>query len=739
MGSLGHTDNAVSYDTTVDTYQLILYSDDQSPVGFAFPGKLAGLHLQVGQPGWATFNIPITTLPHQDLEVDGRTAFDPNTTPKPESRVTINCVRGGTAFPIMTGTVMERIHDVASDSVTLKILDDLYQLTKFSNMGQYTVNVDGALYYNSSKPCVFNLEGWPDCLDTDYGPVFAPEPRYGWVPTDTTEPAPGAATTRARSWRVSDVITYLANVFSEEIGGFFDVGLTPVDDLKPSPIPGDWIQFTPDIGEQVELPANAFAANSATETARRARVVHNYNAENKSVLQILNDICERAGPFAPYCTAGAGTNKINILYIGQGFERTEYDLDTTFKSVQSGTVKESTEKWYGFSTIVGAAPLIERQVSTDCGTITPTIDSGSASVSAVDRQGAAMGNTTDLRTGSLIPAWSAADEANFITFVSANSTAGGGLLTVQEAFRQATKLFPLVFCAYRVNGDFDILSGTKYSSLTGQLNGFSPQLNPFLVSGIKALYDTSQATGLGQWLPFDITIECLVDPNDPNSTTSPGATSNVWKNALRSDGLALSPDATYFMVPALRDSFDHPTFRGNVADGASSTDIAAIKANHVRATVAIKVPFRIYATDATDPNGVGGRVTPAIRPQYLAASDSEYIEWLRVSSYPWGKHTSTFDSTTSSAFGVNGTGKLPDRCTEDSELFTDKDRVTAHSQARNRRNNWIYSGGSLVYKNYEPAINLGARIASISDLEIGGVVTDVMFDEDSQSVTVGFG
>ena len=184
--------------------------------GALYPGFIGDAHIQAGEPGWLIFNIPITHFEvtgHQDVAEDGRTAFNPEATPKPETRVHLRINRGGNYFPLLSGTVVERIHDVATDSVSLKIVDDLYQLSKFSILGRYIARTSSSIFFDSSKPCTFNMNGWPDCVDTTYGPLFAPEPRYGWLPTDTTEPVPGGALLKARSWRITDVITYLCNTF----------------------------------------------------------------------------------------------------------------------------------------------------------------------------------------------------------------------------------------------------------------------------------------------------------------------------------------------------------------------------------------------------------------------------------------------------------------------------------------------------------------------------------------------
>lgn len=747
MGSSGGSQTAASFDPTVDLYELMVFSEGNiSSPGALFPGFVGDAHIQAGEPGWLVFNIPITAYEvtgHQDVAEDGRTAFNPEATPKPETRVHLRINRGGNYYPLLSGTVVERVHDVASDSVSLKIVDDLYQLSKFSIIGRYTTTASGGLFFDPSKPCTFNENGWPDCIDdAAYGPIFAPQPRYGWVPTDTTEPTPGQASTRARSWRITDIITYLCNCFDESTTGFFNTATALDDDLKPTPLPEDWITFTSDISTQLTISSTDFASNSPTETERQGRPVHNYSCESKTLLLILNELAALAGPFMPYAYASEGKSKIMFLSLTPTLERTQVSIAPGVSSLQAGSLVESSEKWYGFSTIVGNPPVIERMVSTDCGTVTSTADANATSPSATSLAGAAMGAGASIRSGSLIPKWSAADEAAFIAYIIANSTiTSPSLLPVDRAFTRATELYPFVFCAYGVSPEFNYLLGTKYATLATSLPHQPPQLQPYLVSGRKILYDASQSTGLGTWAPFEITVECFIAgtaPGDEKSTAAINATTNVWSNVIRSDGLQVSADGTYIMLPALRDAATHPTFRGDVSTLADSTAVNAIKANHIRLTIAMIPPLRIFSTDATDPNKIGGRMAPAIYPQFLAAPNSDYTEWLRIDSYPWGKQTNTFDATVTSTFGTDSNGKLPDKCTSGSELFSDVARIATHAKARNRRNNWIYAKGQLVTKNYEPGYSIGAKLSEVGNIEAGATVTSVTFYQAKQTVAYGF-
>lgn len=743
MGSSGvFSPSSSDPDTRPYTFALSVKDGKQF---FCLPAEIVR---QAGEPGWATFTIPLTTLPDHNCITGSTDAFKTSTGPALESRATVSAgyLTQGEAtpklLPWIVGTVKERVHSAGDDSVTIKVVDDLYLLTKLTMSGAYTINSNENLYYNTAQEPIFNPKGQPNCIDSSRGPVFAPFPRYGWTATTTTEPEAGVAYSQARSWTTADAVQYIVNCLTT----YYTAAAAGNTDQIPIGIDTRYVTFT-GIASSIVLPAGATDSNSSSETERTKRFLHNMSISGKTAYQALVMIGDRAGPFKLVAYPST-KHKSNISFVYQGAGRTKVDAKASADTYtfQSGSVTETSEMYHAFASVVGGAPLIERQVSTDGGTVTPSADPDSVSVTAAGISPSA----TDVRLGSLIPAWSLEDEQAYNRFIYLNSTKNtaasvGSMvrLSIEAAREQANKMWPLVYAAYKINSSYNFLYGTKYTTHT--LPSTSPILHPTLLSGIQVRRDPGSTSAPGEFKPFQITIEALVAPGDDNSTSSIGATTNVWTVAATLDSLTLGPDGTYFMVPGLRDSVRHWTYRGSMKMTSETDYSNGFQANHIRATVAIKCPFRLYGEDSTDPNKVGGRVLGVIDGQYVSAPLEEYIEWLRVDSYPFGKRTMLFGAVggtstidTSALGSPSATGKLVDKCISGGELYSDATRITKHAKALNRRYRKVHANGQLVSRSLELGAVIGIEVASINTLESGGTLTSIRASPMDQMFTYTF-
>ena len=221
---------------------------------------------------------------------------------KPGSRASVSHVLNGKATVILVGTVIEPTHDIKVDAGSLLIACDKFELSKITCWGQLQYDPNTGIHsFSAVDECVFNQFGWPNCLDAPKGKVrFAPGPRYGWLPGQTVEPLPGKATTRARSWRPVDVISYLRDVHYNGVGW-----------------PGTGIQ---NYGNRfldtshVVWPANLGAG-------LRDRVLHDFSIENLTLLEALQKIASHCGAFDVYMIPGGhGGDNGNDIAAGMASE-----------------------------------------------------------------------------------------------------------------------------------------------------------------------------------------------------------------------------------------------------------------------------------------------------------------------------------------------------------------------------------------------------------------------------------
>jgi len=131
---------------------------------------------------------------------------------KMNTRCTITHVHNGKSTALLSGTITD-IQNSMQDSLIITVQDDRYLLEKVTVFGQIqhdpSVGESGHTAFVASEPCVFNMFGFPNCIDTPHGPRFSPTIRWGWSAGGTAEPAPGSASQRARSWRTYDIAHYL--------------------------------------------------------------------------------------------------------------------------------------------------------------------------------------------------------------------------------------------------------------------------------------------------------------------------------------------------------------------------------------------------------------------------------------------------------------------------------------------------------------------------------------------------
>lgn len=663
-------------------------------------------------PSYAFVSFPVKDFPTDEL---GPTCALQNTGPagaiKPKTRCSIALIQNGKSVVIFTGTLLKYSHCFEEDSVIAEIYDDRHTLSKITVFGRMIYDpVTKAHYYDATSPCTFNALGYPDLIDSPFGPRFAPSHRYGYKQAyggtneDYTQPGAGQATSRARSWTCQDAITYLRDCHYARPG--YSRPFSQVD-----------------LGN-LSLPSYIIWPEAAGSIVGSDRVLHNVNLNNLPLSAVLQEISRRAGAYDLY-TAPSGTFNSEIKFLDMNPKSTtgttlylpEYigAIGACMQAsnvIYSGYVSESAVNLFDDVCICGDAPAVERFCST-----------GATGTGAV----------------YLEQAWSAANQLAFSIYCASHGNDA-------EAFRAASTIFPDVFCAYRVSRGADIWSGTKWSGFHN--GGLYAKIKPAQLTG----YNEDDANPRN-WIPRGIVVEYRVTAYEEANLP---AGKTPWIPAARYDGLTLSPDQEIVYLPVLRDTLASGSSAGqswfsNIDPNNPPSGYPGVYAGQylarreVRLNLALEADWPLTGragkggAASDDPNGTNARINGAA-PKFTyqsVASSMDYVEYLRqATSRP------------------NGEGRIdpvlaffPAKAAQGDELFTDRidattGRLPNHAVARNKNVKRIEYSGVINVQGLNPAFypGLGCTIEGSNTIPCFGVMKCVVFDATGDQLSsVEFG
>jgi len=705
----------IKADQYIATFQTLeIDTDDGTEEIIIAPRHVDKIQVQAGiEPSYATVSIDSFGFPNHEGSVPFNIAMK---SAGPAGRVRMN-MRGtisvktskGKTIPILVGTVVDISHSVSDDSVVLTIVDDKWLLSKFTTFGQVQFDPTesgGVVGFNATAPLIFNQNGYPNCLDTASGPVFAPFSRFGYKMEQTKEPE-RPSTNIARSWLVEDAILYLRNLHT---------GLLPNSNA--------FVNYG-----QTVLPINSIIWPEGAGSGLGDRPLHHFDIEGDTLLGALDKLAKSSKHFELYFapTANGGNNAENaggavkggkgvlnfinmtpsvlgtFIFVG-GLQKTP-SLSESVKSnsPSGGFLTESIREFYNEAVILGDGPVIERMCS--------------------------MEDTT------LEAAWSDEDEEKFKKYIEDNSSSEK---TALLAFQEASYLYPLVYVAFRIPVEFDYLEGTKWEN--GDRVRKHPRIMPTLITGVNFNNDTSPR----DWMPRQITIEAKNK-------------ANAFVIVTKYDGLQVSTDGGYFLIGNLRDVGDasqagdgtefvpnHPTWRGTI------TQPLLIVRNEIRCTLAIQADFRISgnAGENDDPNSTGARIYNGhdqLTSYTIPTAPLDYVDWLRIDSSPMGL-TVPLPKGFPDAKNPKKDGLLIDRKDGKDELFSDRSgsagavtgRIFDHAANRLLDVKKIEGGGQLRFLQFHPGLTPGAVVDSIfgSDIDYRRVVRSYTIDANTQSMIV---
>jgi hypothetical protein len=588
-------------------------------------------------------------------------------------------------FPIMVGSIIQFNHQIGEDTATALIMDDRYFMSKVTCWGKVKAYKDPDsntwIQYLDNVPLTFNSEG-PDCVDSSFGPRFASDYRWGWNTNNYTEPTPCNATDRARSWRLMDIYQYIASLYTYGEASIDSIVQQGEAKIRRAP---NWL-FVPQ------------QAAGGTELQGFYRIKKHFECQGKTLLVALQDVCRAAGAYDLYMEpygdsfksittiVNLNPNKVSGVVLNLPSQH-DWDLSKIVNDpagIARGQVTESIANYHDQVEIIGESPYLELMVST--------------------KEDDSIGG------GILEKAWTAEDETAFKALVK---TLGDD----KEGFETACKQYPLVYCGYRINpAKFTaFLSGTKYEKW--RIFGH-PRILPHLLTNIAGDIDSNSSlrtNNPNNWIPKDIIAEYWNWELGESAAFAPGT---------KYDGLALSPERSTLLLPGMRDK--KQTWK-TTRDDPSGYSGEYMSANDVRLTLAVELMSPLCSMSGNgsngpdDPNYTVGRVQTTFR-EYVTyttlgqPNKMDYVEFLRKGSHPAG--TDVPEPHYSENF--------PDKCTVNSELFSDRPtestgRMAEHSRKRLADIKRVEVTGQIILSTFHCGIKPGTNLRVFG----GGKITPV--------------
>lgn len=549
------------------------------------------------QIGYAFIGIPCNTFGAEQVPAVALQRSGPAGKHRLRTRARIKYIENGRTVDLMSGYIVKYDHSIDEDSVVATVFDDRWLMEKITCFGRLTYNPENAnMIYISSDELIFNRDGHPDCMDTSIGiPMFAPSRRYGYGATDSVgetsaEPAPGQATTKARSWRCCDIVQYLRYLHVEKT---YQSGYQSYGNQKLS----SYVQWS----------------SSVANISGFDRVPKNFKCENLTLLEALSQVARKAGPYDINILPSGWYGRLEFVRVDTrrgGYKLTlpQYDNSTINElmndstKIMGGYISESIINYFDDVCICGDAPAIERTF----------------------RTGISGSTGEELGCLALTPAWSAAEETAFKLL---SAELGGD----QTAFEICCNKYPLVYAAYRIKNDrqeqiWDL--GTKFAGTD------TPLYNVMILKKLLSAYSQG-STNPRDWESRPYTIE-------KQETVS------EWSVCDANDGLTFAQDGQFIMLDGLRRG-SHETFIAAEWDMSVATArpirITLAAQNYFRITG--------KASNDPNSTSYRVEHNKEQFTYLTVAEEQDYVSWQRLKSYPNGCEYSAYATDFPDKIGAN--------------------------------------------------------------------------------------
>lgn len=612
----------------------------------------------------ADYSYALFTIPQKEIEeVAGQVAASYSSSPKIRTRGRVTYCEPGKSQVMLCGSVIEYGHDLDEDAVVGRIVDDRWHLGKVLCFGRVKCDpsTDEAFFwFDAGEPLFFEPLS---CIDSAYGPVFAPTFKWGHSVNDFSDPTPGNAKTKARNWRCQDVESYLRFCHYS----------------SNSPMQTNGRYGNVRVNSDLNWPSNL--ANGRNW----ARFATNLDIQGDTLLIALQKLCRIAGPYDLYCVSGPGwrgtlsitdmSGRVGHALFNLPRSRPSYTLAQRMADpnhIQGGKLVESGIDFFDEVQIIGDPPVIETSFRTG------------------------VSESPETSVQALKIAWTLDRENAFRQFV----TDGGN---TKSAFLQACDIWPDVFAWYYIDPKLAKIfpDGSKYSSIPVHYT-------------LKCLSNLLSSDNLGavdnplEWQPLSITVEVFDHKSsDPMDTFED--TAALWKATDRLDGLSLLLDNRIINLDGLRKRGGSATTLSTWyigGEGHGSYEGEFMLWSDMRITIPVEHEFRVSWRESGDPNHAMYRMRSygSKRHTYQALGNpGDYVHYERYKSHPYGQ-------------GVDEPYKsenFPDKLGSNplfSDLLPNGGRIKKHATQRLKDVKRIGYGGSLNMSRFNPSLRPGMAI-----------------------------
>src|SRR5579862_8079523 len=359
------------------------------------------------QISYAHCTIPIKTLWDEQGPAVALLQDGPAGTIKLRTRAEFRMKTATRAAVLLCGWLTQHKHDTSIDSLESAIFEDKWLFTKYTCFGRMVYDPHTLKHYWINKPLIFNYFGYPDCLDTPYGPRFAPSFRFGYSQQfdqeDFAPPPIGYAILKSRPWTARDIVLYLRdwNYIAEGVN-------------RPNiPI---------DVGN-LDLPNGISWPKQAGEVLGTLRTIQHFDSNNTSLLDALTQTAKKVGAYEVYFTPkGNFVSEVGFvsMYAKSNTGTTLYmptygnpSLETVIDSaniIKYAKIIENDSNAFEQTRIIGDRPAVERFMSTNFFNPLPN--------------GTSNGIVDGIPgcEGFLVPAWTPADEQAWKDYIQNHKT-----------------------------------------------------------------------------------------------------------------------------------------------------------------------------------------------------------------------------------------------------------------------------------------------------------------------------
>lgn len=636
------------------------------------------------------------------------------------SRGSVGYVESGRRKVLLNGWVVYHTHFIGDDSVVTAIFDDRSIFPFYLVFGRMVYEPDangdsssGGRHYfqtNSNDECIFNKIGQSDCLDSPWGPRFAPGHRYGHTASGDTdasdEPAPGYATTKTRKWRVSDILRYLRDLF-------FNIANRPplMQDYGLMDLPQTYLSWPEGFGSNI----------------KENRTPRDMNLQGMSLGLALQTVIRYAGPYDLYLRPLDDIKSEMVVIDFAPKENSGYVLYDA-KSYVGNDVGEALSN----PAVVRDGFVKEMFLGTPPGGVALIGDSPAVEVMA----STTTGDDTTLAYGLKV-----GFKANEIALFKAVMARVG---KNSVGFDEATKQFPSVFSWYKLNANVNPFQGGKWANFPnpGSLRMKTHQLTAYNANAVNPL-------GL---VPREIVVEYKLADDEYNALGTTDQMKGRWRYAGRFSELQLSPCGRYLQIPGLRDQQKtYHTWSNGVHYGDFDYDFMFAREIRVQLAAESNLAMVVrYGNNSKDPSQTMHRINPAA-PKFtlqIVNRSMQYIDWTRS---PYSKPCGIGGFNDSTLYTRRFT-EFQRKDSAGNELFTDnvgdgdvdnpKNRMLKHAQILCDNYKKVFYEGQFEIGMLTPVWEVGQQISySVNDPigRVSGLIKCVIYDNNNNCVKIEMG